>query len=216
MLRTASEWKSALQQVHELGLPAHFQAAKNWDGLAAIDCVLRRTSQNAQVLDAGTELYSVFLPSLSLYDYTHLCGINLVFQDEINLGPIRYRHGDLVSTDFPDHTFDVVVCLSVIEHGVDLANYFSEMSRILKPGGLLITSTDYFETKIDTKGAMDFGTAVHIFDRTEITDALASARARGLELTSPLNLDCFEKPVRWNEFDLDYTFLIFTLRKRSQ
>src|SRR5262249_24937870 len=139
--------------------------------------------------------------------------INLVFEDEINLGPVRYQHGNLVSTDFPANTFDVVACLSVVEHGVDFANYFAEMFRILRPGGLLITSTDYFEVTTDVKGAVDYGRPVHIFDRNEITEALVHARTLGFELTSPLDLGCVDKPVRWEEFDLDYTFLIFTLRK---
>jgi hypothetical protein len=32
-------------------------------------------------------------------------------------------------------------------------------------------------------------------------------------LTGEIDLECREKPVRWEEFDLDFTFLIFTLRK---
>jgi hypothetical protein len=214
VLQTRAEWERALQQVHDLRLPAHFQPAKNWDGLGAIDCILRRTGPDAWILDAGTELYSVFLPSLSLYGYLNLTGINLVFEDDIRMGPIRYGHGDIVSTKFADGTFDAVACLSVIEHGVDLDAYFKEMARLLKPGGVLVTSTDYFETPIDTKGMMDFGVPVHIFCREEIRDATKIAKIYDLYLTSPLDLSCSEKPVRWEELDLEYTFLIFTLEKR--
>ena len=49
--------------------------------------------------------------------------------------PIRYIPGDLTHTPFPDGYFDAIACLSVIEHGVPLQNYFREMYRLLKPNG---------------------------------------------------------------------------------
>jgi len=213
VLQRQSDWEKAQRQVFQLGLPAHFQASKNWDSLAAVDCVLRRTGIDAPVLDAGTELYSVFLPTLFLYGYRNLVGINLVFEAPFYLGSIRYQPGDIVNTGFSDATFVAAACLSVIEHGVDIERYFAEMSRILKPGGILVTSTDYYETEIDTKGAADFGVPVRIFHRQDISKALDIARQHGLRLTSPLNLECVEKAVRWDEFSLEYTYLIFTLRK---
>ena len=44
--------------------------------------------------------------------------------------------------------------MSVIEHGVPLKPYFEEMYRLLKPGGILITSTDYYPEPIDTRNKM--------------------------------------------------------------
>ena len=61
--------------------------------------------------------------------------------------------------------------LSVVEHGVDLEAYFREMSRVLRPGGLLLSSTDYWETKIETVGKEAYGGPVHIFCREEIESA---------------------------------------------
>jgi SAM-dependent methyltransferase len=48
----------------------------------------------------------------------------------------------LEETNYECNTFDFVTSLSVIEHGVDIHKYFMEMNRILKKGGLLLTSTD--------------------------------------------------------------------------
>ena len=51
---------------------------------------------------------------------------------------------DLEKTNFKDNMFDFITSLSVIEHGVNIQNYFREMNRILKKDGMLLTSTDYW------------------------------------------------------------------------
>ena len=49
-----------------------------------------------------------------------------------------------------DSYFDSIICLSVIEHGFNEDLFFSQFSRILKKGGFLILSFDYWEKKINT------------------------------------------------------------------
>lgn len=93
------------------------------------------------MLDAGAEMYSCILPWLCLYKFRRVEGINLVFKGVTRRGPITYKYGDITHTEYDTATFDAITCLSVVEHGVDLNTYFREMSRILKPGGILITST---------------------------------------------------------------------------
>jgi hypothetical protein len=58
-----------------------------------------------------------------------------------------------------------------------------------------------------------FGVPVHVFTRTELEQTIRIAEQYGLALTSPLELECDEKAVHWGEVDLDYTFVVFTLRK---
>jgi SAM-dependent methyltransferase len=206
---------AAMAQVRALGLPLHSEVPKNWDGLAALDAILRATTPSARILDAGAELYSVLLPWLFLYGYRRLHGGNLVFQERIRRGPIRYEPMDITRTRFAPATFDAVASLSVVEHGVDLRAYFAEMARILRPGGLLVTSTDYFETATDTRGLHAYGTPIHVFTADEIRAALAIAGELGLAPTGPLDLRSAERAVHWARFDLRYTFLVFTLRKAS-
>ncbi len=213
VLQNASEWQGAVDRTFALGLPAHFQMAKNWDSLAALDCVMRRKGKDAVVLEAGTELYSVFLPSLFLYGYRSLFGNNLTFARSTTLGGIRYRHGDVTKMNFTSEMFDAMVCLSVVEHGVDLKAYLQEAARILKPGGILVTSTDYYPEPIDTKGAVAYGVPIHIFTRREMGKVLDMAAGCGLRLTGELNLDAREPAVRWDDYGLDYSFIIFTLEK---
>ncbi|GAC1385651.1 MAG: hypothetical protein NVSMB33_14870 [Ktedonobacteraceae bacterium] len=213
VLRNRQEWESALSQVKSLGLPPSNNLPKNWDSLIALDCILRKTNSEAEILDAGAEVYSVILPWLYLYGYRNLQGINPVFKKPLRRGPINYEYGDITQTRFANNTFDAVTCLSVIEHGVDLHSYFQEVSRILKPDGILITSTDYYDRPIDTRNLIAYGVPIHIFSKDEIMLAINTAREYGLEMKDMINLDCQETPVRWEEFDLNYTFVVFTLQK---
>jgi SAM-dependent methyltransferase len=219
VLMTCAEGDAATAEGRRFGLPLHRGPEKNWDHLAAVFTILRNTSPNAQILDAGAELYSNVLPALFAYGYRDLYGINLDFAAPARRGPIRYLHGDITQSQFDDGFFDAIACLSVIEHGVPLAGYFREMHRILKPGGLLITSTDYFPTPIDTRGQSAHGSPIQIFSKPEILAALDLAYSAGFESTGPLDLatpeQFDERPIHWAKFNLDYTFLLFTLRKKS-
>ena len=213
-LQTEEEWQATGEQARRLRVPRHRSPEKNWDHLAAVFAILNRTTASARVLDAGAEFYSNVLPALFVYGYRDLIGINLSFTREARRGPIRYRHGDITRTDFPDGYFDAATCMSVIEHGVPLEGYLREMHRILKPGGLLITSTDYFATPIDTRGQTAHGAPIKIFTRAEIEELLRLAESIGFEQTGPVHLDCAEKAVRWAQAGLAFTFVVFTLRKK--
>lgn len=213
VLQSIAEAGAATAQAEALGLPGHDTATKNWDCLSALDTILSNTSKDAKILDAGAEVYSVIAPWLASYGYTDLTAINLTFRDKFKQGPIAYEYGDVTGTAYPAETFDAITSISVIEHGVDTARYFAEMARILKPGGLLITSTDYWETPIDTTGMSFFGAPVRVFTRPEIEELIEVARANGLILTGGIDLSCGERAVTWDDLNLHYTFVVLTMRK---
>jgi SAM-dependent methyltransferase len=215
VLKTREQLYGVLLQVRELDLPLCEDLAKNWDSLAALDSILRRVPKSGDILDAGAEMYSVILPWLASYGYKNLIGINLSFNSVTRRGAIAYEHGDITCTRFQDGFFDAITCLSVIEHGVNLQAYFAEAFRILKPGGILITSTDYYQTAIDTRGQIAFGVPIHIFNEKEIIRALETARKAGFELTGQIDLSTEEKVVTWDEYGLSYTFIIITHRKAA-
>jgi SAM-dependent methyltransferase len=212
-LQSRAEWESAYENAKGMHVPLHRGPEKNWDHLAAVSTILNHTKLNACILDAGAEIYSNMLPTLFLYGYRDLHGINLTFTAPTRRGPIQYIPGDLTRTPYYDAFFDAVTCMSVIEHGVPLEAYFREMFRILKPGGLLITSTDYYPTPIDTSGHSVHGAPIKIFSRPEIEAMLELAKSIGFEQTGELDLNCTEKPICWEQFGLEYTFVLFTLRK---
>jgi SAM-dependent methyltransferase len=214
VLKTKQEYKNALNQVKSLGLILHTDLAKNWDSLSALSIILKLTNKNASILDGGGQLYSVILPWLFLYGFRDLTCINLAFKKKINRGQIIYEYGDITNTKFRNNSFDAITCLSVIEHGVDLEEYFKEMSRILKPGGILITSTDYWSTPIDTKNQVAYGVPIHIFTTDQVLEAIDIAIKYGLTLINDIALECKDKAVEWK--CLKFTFIYFTLRKEIE
>jgi SAM-dependent methyltransferase len=215
VLKSAKEAQESIEQVQRLGLPPVPDPPKNWDSLAALDLILRTTNTRSRIFDAGGEAYSMILPWLSLYGYKNLTVGNLVFDKKTRRGPIVYEYSDITNTKFSRGFLDAVTCLSVIEHGVNLDAYFREMSRIIRDGGILITSTDYYETPIDTKGQEAYGAPIHIFTKDEITQGLELATRYGFSLMSPIDLSSAEKVVHWKQYDLRYTFVIFSLQKAS-
>jgi hypothetical protein len=215
VLKNQKEVDRAISQVKKLGLKVRGDLPKNWDSLATLYYILKNTDKDARVFDAGAALYSVILPWLFLYGYKNLVGGNFIFKKKIKRGSILYEPCDITKTNYVNNSFDVVTCLSVIEHGVDLHSYFKEMSRILKVDGILITSTDYYETPVDTKGQVAYGVPIHIFTKDEIEEALNISEKYGLFLTAPLDLTCDEKVVCWKQYDLRFTFLNFVLRKKT-
>jgi hypothetical protein len=69
---------------------------------------------------------------------------------------------------------------------------------------------------VDTRGILAHGAPVKIFSKPEIQAALSLALDIGLRTTGELDLECVEKPIRWEAYGLDYTFVVFTLQKPKE
>lgn len=54
---------------------------------------------------------------------------------------INYMNGTGETLPFPDRIYDIVFCCDVLEHVQDLPKVISEISRVLKPGGVFIYDT---------------------------------------------------------------------------
>lgn len=215
VLRSGAEVRAALEEVQRLGLPPHGEPAKNWDALAALDLILRHTTPRARVFDAGGEFYSRLLPWLGLYGYTRLVAGNLDFEQTARRGAIRYERMDLTHTRFADASVDAVTCLSVLEHGVDVEACFREMARVLKPGGLLVMSTDFWDTPVDTRGQLAHGQPIRVLTPADVASALACAQRHGFSLVAPLDLTVGDRVVHWARYDLSYTFVLLSFRKTA-
>lgn len=214
-LKSEAEVRATVADSRRLGLPLHPDLPKNWDTRLMVAALLASTGPDDAILDAGAETYSRILGSLYLYGRRALTGINLVFDRPTERGPIHFEHGDITRTRFADGSFAGIACQSVIEHGVDVRAYLTEMVRLLRPGGVLVTSTDYFPEPVDTRGQVAYGVPIKIFTGDEMLAMIALAAELGLTLTHPLDLECSERPVHWKRFDLRYTFTCFALRKSA-
>lgn len=209
VLRTSRELSLHIDEITRLRLPLCVDRPKNWDALGAVRQIVSHFTTQCSILDAGSEVYSCVLPWLAYYGFTSLVGINLSFPTSLNRrrGPILYEYGDITDMHFGDRLFDAVVCQSVIEHGVDIEQFLRESHRVLRPGGRLIVSTDYWDTPIDTRGKTAFGQPVKIFCRDDMRDLITLASDFGLRLTSSPSMEIEERVVTWKEHGLQYTFM---------
>jgi len=214
-LKTKEEVDLAIEIIKNLKLNLNSNVLeKNWDSLIALNIILQNTDINAVILDAGGNINSLILFWLYQFGYCNLKCLNLIFERKEKRGKIEFIPGDLTNTDFPDNFFDVITCISVIEHGVNENKYLEEMNRILKLGGLLITSTDYWESKLDLKNKFAYNNPGFIYDKESIKSLLNKAYHKGFELYGPdIDLSCQNKTVHWKRMNLKFTFLIFCLKK---
>ena len=167
------------------------------------------------MLDIGS-VASAVLPCLHSLGYRKLTGIDL---DErvramFHADEIEYAVEDLTQTTRPDGSLAAITAVSVIEHGVDDDALLAEISRLLRPGGLFIFSTDYWPEKVDTDGMLLFGLPWRIFSAEEIEALVDRARGFGLSPTSdPRSVlrTVDERAVHFNR--RSYTFLYGVLAR---
>lgn len=214
-LETSGDAAAAVAEVRSCGLPPHQDAPKNWDLLVALGMILERTGRADPILEMGAPSYTRLLPWLALYGYRDLQGIDLVWKAPARTGPIRFQPMDLTRTTFPDRSFAAIACLSVVEHGVDIGAYLHEAARLLRPGGLLVTSTDFWCEPIETADLTAYGGPVRIFTPADIAGWLPLAESVGLVPVRPLDLACAERVVTWERLGLRYTFANLVLERRG-
>lgn len=216
-LKRRDQIKEYITLCEESGLVHRHDPPKNWDNFKAVHRVLsHHPNRNARILDAGGIQASAFLPSLCANGYQRLVALDLTNPEPPRVdGAITYKRGDITKTAYLDSSFDAIGCLSVIEHGVDATLFFKEMSRLLKTGGSLIVSTDYWKEKIiNSDGRKAYGVPVHIFSESEIRDVVNIADQYGLHLTDKdVDYKCDEKTIDWMGFQ--YTFIILCFEKRG-
>jgi 2-polyprenyl-3-methyl-5-hydroxy-6-metoxy-1,4-benzoquinol methylase len=215
-LKNQAQIQETIEASKQAGYVHRADRPKNWDNFKALRHVIERfTDKNSSILDAGGIEASAFLPSLAKLGYSRLVALDLSNPTvpKISNG-IVYKRGDITATQYPPHSFHAVACLSVVEHGVDLRLFFSEMQRIIKPGGSLIVSTDYWPEKIiNADGRRAYGVPVHIFSKEEILQLISIANEFGFRITSEPDLEAEDKTVSWMGFS--YTFVILCFEAAS-
>ena len=153
---------------------------KTWDVQRSVDAFAARLDLSDPILDVGCFACDM-LPALKRIGYSNLFGIDLnpaVLQMPY-ADVVEYTVGDLLSTPWPDGHFAGISAISVIEHGVPDDELCREVSRLLRPGGIFVFTTDYWPQKIPTTERM-FGLDWRIFDATEIEALVAVARSHNL------------------------------------
>ncbi|SHN36119.1 methyltransferase domain-containing protein [Mucilaginibacter sp. OK098] len=212
-LKNSKVYLASTELLKALGVPKHKDLPKNWDSAAALSIIIRDKAihLDSAILDAGGEYYSAIVHQLAAFGYENLFCMNKVFENSSRVGEVKYIPGDITETYFEENKFMAITCLSVIEHGVNIDKYLLEMSRILKPGGILFTSTDYWIEPVETFGKEAYGVPIKIFNKSDIQNIVDRAKNFGLELIDPISYDCEDRVVKWE--GTEFTFIYFTFKK---
>lgn len=236
ILKNWTEIGDSINNLKKAGLQLHSEPVKCWDFNNIREILLERDrDKNARIVDLGCGpssygcLTMEFLRSIG---YKNLVGIDLhiPFYSRVitlirgwtkyrTLRPYQMKSADILSTGLKSKTVDVAILLSVVEHGVDFEGMFRELNRIMKIGGIIYISTDYWDDKIidapkfAKSGAHD-NTQLpwQIFDRDSIQKFIALSANHGFQVVGRRDMPyCEERPVFWN--NVFYTFIAMVFEK---
>lgn len=125
--------------------------------------------KSGRLLDIGSTIGDLLSGSLPQDVEIHCLNLN---DKKFNSREIKFKKGDIRQSGYPDNYFDLISCISTLEHiGVagrygcdeDPAGDFkamAEIKRILKPGGELLLSVPY--------GASDVLPINKLYNKTRI------------------------------------------------
>ncbi len=88
-------------------------------------------------------------------------------------GQVEFLRHQSLPLPFPDATFDAVCCLEVLELLPDAQNALHEMSRLLRPGGILLTS----------RGTEESGRKAKVKSEAELTSMLEMSGFENVRIT---------------------------------
>ena len=212
-LKSQAEVNVATTLLQSSGSPTNTACPpKNWDLLASLSHV------SGRVLDLGSGTDGSFF--LKACNHLKLgierWGIDIEASPPVEGSQIIV--GDLMHTPFRDAYFQTLVCLSVVEHGVDDKAFAAECGRLLSPGGKLVVSFDAWEPKVDTSQRTIYGLPWKVFGREEIESLVSTLAVHDLRLTSSVDWalgDAVIYPGYFSPFNgVQYTFCVLVLEKR--
>lgn len=219
VLRQKDAMQGATLLTEALGLPSHYDPQKNWDTFKCLFHIVEHCGLDDPILDGGSS-YSTILAWLEQLGYQKLYACDLVDrQEQFTRSQIQFSVQNLTRTTFPDGYFKAAASISVIEHGVDLNAFLKEMARILKPGGVLLISTDYWSEAIDCRGIYPYGDSapeMKIFQSHELELFCSTAQALGFELLSQRDWRTEERAIFWERVDRAFTFAFMAFIKGAR
>lgn len=211
VLQSRSEIQVATEKIQHIGLPPHIDVHKNWDHALLYD-LIHHQERFASIIDLGCGDCCT-LDFLAGMGFNNLHGIDLQLKPKNKNAAYSLYQGELTKTPLLDNSCELAVSISVIEHGVELPIFFAEVSRLLKTGGLLLLTTDYWSQPLSIDSSIrPFGLEWKIFCSSQIKQLIAEAKANNLVLEENEGIPaCSEQPITW--YGYNYTFIALLFKK---
>lgn len=219
ILRSWDEVGDAVRRLRTAELPGHAVPEKNWD-LALLADMTHDLPRDTAIADFGCAgLYAVEL--LAGQGFRRIVGLDLSVPWQHRVRAYRRRargtgyklhRRDITATGLPTASLGALSCLSVLEHGVDVAALAAESARVLAPGGRALVTTDYWPDSPNTVGADHFGLPWRILGRSDLEHLVATFDDAGLVSSETQVPDVAQSVVRWG--GCNYTFAALTFVRR--
>jgi len=133
--------------------PLH-QWSRQWEFPFVFDAISSFLSEdkksNVDILDMGSGLtfFPFFLANKIRGARISCCDIDLTLTDLFDVtqknenATVSFACCDIHALPYADNSFDVVYCISVLEHTDSYKTIINEVKRVLRPGGVFVVSFD--------------------------------------------------------------------------
>ncbi len=137
-MRDAVSFHDSLAQTWEAGYKKDEFAVR----LHVLSSLVPQGCSGQRWLDAGcgTGTLSRWLVRERGFSVTAIDASERMLMNAIPAEGVEYQKGDVSKTGLPEHSFDGVLCSSVLEYLPSVETALREFHRVLKPGGVLVAS----------------------------------------------------------------------------
>jgi hypothetical protein len=194
---------------------------KSWDVTSMLKLIEKLTpDRSTPILDLGCFNSEILWGLRDLgYSDLHGCDLNPLCKWMPYWTSVHYKVSDMTRTGYASKRFGALTAVSAIEHGVPIGPLAREASRLLRPGGVFLVTTDYDGTGAthDTSSEQIFGQNWTIFSRPGLQAVIDEFRSSGLELLSEIKESDWQhgaRPVTWN--GQEYTFALLAFRRTEE
>ena len=219
VLSSTEEIEIAGDVLDGLGLARHHDETKNWDLAKFVTCLNSFDKKVDRILDAGCGVAAHVAVASSKLGFENVYACDIKRNDFLKRTKVlEFSLQDVCKTNYEDSYFSFISSLSVIEHLFSPKDHIAEMARVLRPGGELLITTDYWPIKLYTGDIFPYGgdqPPMCVFSSDEVQELVEFAGRQGLSLVGELNLAAQNKVCTWERVGKQYTFLFLRFRKRS-